>query len=149
MTVLGHQPPGPDGATGPPAPPPASALEVLRPRLRTAGQQFAIGPGWRRLVLDCHHRISAEFPSYELLAVKQKYGRLSFQAFPRPWRPGERSWTPDEHARLHDLLDATTARSESLCERCAAPARLRRTRRLWLTLCDACEATVEESGVLD
>ncbi|MFC7468705.1 hypothetical protein ACFQVA_15890 [Actinomadura keratinilytica] len=101
---------------------------MLRPRLRTAGQQFAIGPGWRRLVLDCHHRISAEFPAYELLAVKQKYGRLSFQAFPRPWRPGERSWTPEEHARLHDLLDATTARSEACANGarpppgCAAPA---------------------------
>ncbi|NEB69473.1 hypothetical protein G3I39_20815, partial [Streptomyces fulvissimus] len=81
MTVLGHQPPGPDEATGPPVPPPASALDVLRPRLRVPGGRFAIGPGWRRLVLDCHRRIAAEFPAYELLAVKQKYGRLSFQAF--------------------------------------------------------------------
>lgn len=149
MTVLGHQPPGPDEATGRPAPPPASALDALRPRLRVPGQPFAIGPGWRRLVLGCHRRMAAEFPAYELLAVKQKYGRLSFQAFPRPWRPGERSWTSEEHARLHEILDATTARSESLCERCSAAARLRRTRRLWLTLCDACEVAVPENGVLD
>ena len=65
----------------------------VRQRGAQAGQAthytFAIEPGWWSIVRRCHDDVVAAFPDYELLAVKQKYGVLAFQCFPRPWRPAE------------------------------------------------------------
>jgi hypothetical protein len=44
--------------------------------------------------------LQAAFPDYELLAVKQKYGALEFQAFPRQGASGEKAWTAQENADL-------------------------------------------------
>ena len=59
-------------------------------RLRPHAHRFTlraadVGEGWRPLVEECHERLQSAFPDYELLAVKQKYGALDYQAFPRPW----------------------------------------------------------------
>ncbi|MFE7385537.1 hypothetical protein ACFU9F_34840 [Streptomyces zhihengii] len=87
----------------------------------------------------------AEFPEYELLAVKQKWGMLAFQAFPRPWKPGG-DWTSAEYARLGTLADAFADRSETVCERCGDGGLLRESRRIHLVLCDRCETQVPEHG---
>jgi hypothetical protein len=61
-------------------------LAALRPHGHRADFEVVfVGAGWRDLVLECHRRIEAVFPDYELLAVKEKFGQLEFQAFPRPW----------------------------------------------------------------
>jgi hypothetical protein len=83
----------------------------------------------------------SQFPEYELLAVKQKFARLEFQAFPRPWA-GRGSWTPDEASALDDLIEPLQARSEEVCERCGAEGQLRESRPILLTLCDACDDAV-------
>jgi hypothetical protein len=62
-----------------------SALAAHAPRVRDF--ELFVGDGWRDLVLACHRDVVAEFPQYELLAVKEKFGALAFQAFPRRWRP--------------------------------------------------------------
>ena len=46
-------------------------------RLRPHGRRFIleatqVGEGWRPLVEECHERLLATFPDYELLSVKQK-----------------------------------------------------------------------------
>jgi hypothetical protein len=122
-------------------------LEPVRRHLRDPSYDFDVGPGWRQLVLECHRAVVAEFPEYELLAVKQKWGSLSFQAFPRPWKPGG-NWTDAEHSRLHAVTDAFADRSEGICERCGADGSLRESRRILLVLCDRCETLVPEHGRL-
>ncbi|GGO42110.1 hypothetical protein GCM10012286_22890 [Streptomyces lasiicapitis] len=126
---------------------PGDVLEPVRRHLRDSSYDFDVGPGWRQLVLECHQAVVAEFPEYELLAVKQKWGALAFQAFPRPWRHGG-AWTDAEHARLHAVTDAFADRSEGICERCGAHGSLRESRRIDLTLCDRCETVVPEHGRL-
>ncbi|WP_055619905.1 hypothetical protein [Streptomyces sp. JHA19] len=121
------------------------AFEPVRRHGRGPSYTVDVGPGWRHLVLECHEALVAEFPGYEMLAVKKKWGALAFQAFPRPWQPGG-NWTSAEHARLDAIIEAFARRSEEICERCGAAGALRETRRIHLTLCDACEAEVPEHG---
>ena len=78
-----------------------------------------------------------------IAAIKQKYGRLAFQAFPRPWL-GPDTWTADELGLLDELIEPLQERSEDVCERCGAPGQMRESRPVILTLCDRCDAEVLE-----
>jgi hypothetical protein len=74
---------------------------------------------WPREV--CHQRTLQAFPGYSLSAVKQKkYGRLEFQAFPRPWQ-GLGTWSVQELKLLDQLIEPIAEQSEEVCERCGAP----------------------------
>lgn len=123
------------------------AWEPIRQHLRAPSYDVDVDPGWQQLVLECHQAVVAEFPDYELLAVKQKWGTLAFQALPRPWKPGGK-WTYAEHARLDAVTEAFADRSEDICERCGGDGSLRESRRVHLVLCDRCESLVPEHGRL-
>jgi hypothetical protein len=115
-------------------------LEVLRPHVRRWELDvLRVGEGWRGLVEECHGRLEAAFPEYELLNVKQKYGVLTYQAFPRLWVRDGNSWTTSEAAALDAITDEYLLRSESVCEWCGGEAELRGWRSWELTLCDACD----------
>ncbi|MDX3214618.1 hypothetical protein PV318_03530 [Streptomyces sp. ME02-6991-2B] len=133
--------------SGRPVPAPDAELEPLRRHFRYPSSGFNVGPGWRRIVLRCHEAVVAEFPEYELVAVKQKWAALAFQAFPRPWKPGG-NWTHAEADRFDALVDEFTAASEHVCERCGKAGTLRETRPIELTLCDVCESVVGPDGRL-
>lgn len=112
-------------------------------RLRPHAHRFTleaahVGEGWRPLVEECHERLQAAFPDYELLAVKQKYGALEYQAFPRPWAQDHKQWTAQENADLQAITGEIRDRSEHTCEWCGAAGQHRESRKLELTLCDAC-----------
>jgi len=124
-----------------------SELEPVRQHFREPSYEFDVGPGWRSLVLRCHEAVVAEFPEYELLAVKQKWAGLAFQAFPRAWKEGG-NWTTEELDRLEDLVDEFMVASAHVCERCGNAGSLRETRLIELTLCDACESVVGSDGRL-
>jgi hypothetical protein len=114
-------------------------IDRLRPHARRFTLETAqVGEGWRPLVEECHERLLAAFPDYELLAVKQKYGALEFQAFPRRWAPGHEQWTAQETADLEAITSEIRDRSEHVCEWCGAPGNPRESRKLELTLCDPC-----------
>ena len=114
-----------------------SDLAALIRHFRSPDYRLDIGPGWHSIVRRCHDEVSAAFPDYELLAVKQKYGVLAFQAFPRPWRPGG-NWTDDEDARLNDIIERYVAESARTCENCGRPGRMHTSRAIHQTLCEAC-----------
>jgi hypothetical protein len=87
----------------------------LRPHGRTADFEVAwVGEGWRPLVQECHDRLVAAFPEYELLAVKQKYGVLEYQAFPRRWVKDHRQWSAEEQADLDAITSEIRQRSETV-----------------------------------
>ncbi|MCZ0981055.1 hypothetical protein O1L60_24420 [Streptomyces diastatochromogenes] len=125
----------------------AAELEALRRHFRDPSSECDVGPGWRSLVLRCHEAVVAEFPEYELRAVKQKFAALAFQASPRPWKQGG-DWTQGEADRLRTLVAGFTAASERTCERCGEAGTLRETRWIELTLCAACESVVGRDGRL-
>lgn len=103
------------------------------------------GEGWRSLVAECHEALEQRFPDYQLLNIKQKYGALAFQAFPRP---GKGTWTEGEYTGLLDITDAYRDRSESVCEWCGMPGRLREWRRVEeFTLCDECDARFDDPPI--
>jgi hypothetical protein len=81
----------------------------------------------------------AAFPEYELLAIKQKHGVLAYQAFPRRWVEGQRTWSADETAELEAIIEDFNVRSAVVCDWCSPVARLRDWRAVQLTLCDACD----------
>lgn len=115
-------------------------INRLRPHGRDLNFEVAwVGEGWRPLVEECHERLAAAFPDYELLAIKQKYGLLEYQAFPRRWAEGQRRWTAQEHADLEAITSEFRDRSEHICEWCGVAGELREWRRLDLTLCDTCD----------
>src|SRR5690242_4765524 len=87
-----------------------------------------VGEGWRPLVEACHQELEAAFPDYELLTIKQRFGLLEYQAFPRPWGAGERTFTAEEQAALHATADAYRERSGTVCEWCGKPGMLREDR---------------------
>ncbi|WP_328494304.1 hypothetical protein OHS59_17350 [Streptomyces sp. NBC_00414] len=126
----------------------ADVLEPLRKHLKDPCFSFDVGPGWWSLVLRCHEAVVAEFPEYELVAVKQKWAVLAFQAFPRARKRGW-NWTSEETYRLDELVTEFTAASAHVCECCGAAGRLRETRLIELTLCDACESLVGTDGRLE
>jgi hypothetical protein len=118
-------------------------IRNLRPHAQR-GVDFSVawvGEGWRPLVVECHNRLTAAFPDYELLAIKQKYGVLEFQAFPKPRASAEQSGSSDEYLSLLAITDEIRDRSERVCEWCGAAGRLRESRTLELTLCDVCDDT--------
>lgn len=116
-------------------------IDRLRPHARHPDWDTAeVGEGWRQLVEECHERLSAALPNYELLAIKQKEGILAYQAFPRPWDKGEDRWSEQEWHDLGVITSDIQERSESMCEWCGSPGRLREWRSWLLTLCDACDS---------
>lgn len=115
-------------------------IDALRPHARRFTLAAArVGEGWRPLVGECHERLQAAFPDYELLAIKQKYGVLEYQAFPRPWAPGQQRWTRRESADLLAITGEVRDRSRHICEWCGAAGEHRAWRTHELTLCDACD----------
>jgi hypothetical protein len=112
----------------------------MRPHGRDREFEVAwVGEGWRSLVAQCHDRLSARFPGYELLDIKQKHGILWYQAFPRRWVQGQEQWTQEEADELNAIVDEFQIRSQVICEWCGAAARLREWRAVELTLCDDCD----------
>jgi hypothetical protein len=123
-------------------------IDQLRPHARYEFDVAWVGEGWRPLVEQCHRRLSAVFPEYELLNIKQKWGFLAYQAFPRRRVEGESRWSSEEKRQLADIAEEFRARSETVCEWCGAEARLRGWRALELTLCDACDSRFPDPPVV-
>lgn len=112
----------------------------LRPFGRDRDFEVAwVGEGWRSLVDECHTRIVAVLPDYELVNIKESWGVLIYQACPLRVVDGERLWSADEHRVLGTITSDIQTRSEKVCEWCGAAGRLREWRKLELTLCDACD----------
>jgi len=122
---------------------PVNSPELIG-RLRGHGRdrQFEVawvGEGWRDLVATCHARLETVFPDYELLSVKQKFGVLAYQALPHRWVAGETRWSTQEYDDVQEITEEFRVQSETTCEWCSAPGRLREWRALLLTLCDPCD----------
>ncbi|WP_018347498.1 hypothetical protein [Longispora albida] len=116
-------------------------IAELRPHARDYEFEVAwVGEGWRPLVRECHRRLSATFPEYELQAIEQSGGVLAFRAVPLQPVIGEVRWSPQEADELDAIVEEFRARSATVCEWCGAGARLRGWRTIELTLCDGCDA---------
>ena len=121
-------------------------IEQLRPHGRDGEFEVAwVGEGWRSLVEECHTRLVATFPEYQLLAIKLKYGVLEYQAFPRRSARDAKRWSDSEAAAVGAITDECRTKSDSVCEWCGGHAELREWRSLELTLCDECDAVPRPS----
>ncbi len=115
-------------------------MAALSPHWRSGGADVAwLGEGWRPLVERCHMEIVEQFPDYELLAIKQKWGALEIQAFPRPWSADTAKFSAEEVRTLENIIDKYFALSLWICELCGSRARLREDREVEVTLCDECD----------
>ena len=120
---------------------PPDLVAALRTHARVKNLVPCVGDGWLPLVRACHEAVVATFPNYELLAVKQKYGELAFQAFPVPWS-GPDTWAEDEHLRLDDIVEKFQEQSRSVCEECGRRGEARIIDGYELILCDECSSAL-------
>ena len=121
-------------------------LAALRAHARGGDIEIDVGDGWLPLVRECHEAVVAEFPDYQLLAVKEKYAELAFQAIPGPWASSG-SWSDEEHERIEDIIQRFTERSREICERCGRPGEYRDGPHRVDTLCDDCFAARTRGGL--
>src|SRR5690349_572980 len=107
----------------------ANLLAALRRHARVQDFQLYVGHGWLDLVRECHNRLAERFPDYELLAIKEKYGELAYQAFPHPWKQGGGAWTETEYDFVEEVTGRAQAASTAVCERCGRPGTTRLDRQ--------------------
>ncbi|HZM76420.1 MAG TPA: hypothetical protein VFC19_11865 [Candidatus Limnocylindrales bacterium] len=107
----------------------AELIAALRPHAQGGGFEVAwVGEGWRSLVEDCHHRLSALFPDYELVAIKQSWGVLVVHAFARQRVEGEVRWSSEKAAEMDVIVRAVASmdgglqKSLSGCSMCCWPS---------------------------
>lgn len=73
-----------------------------------------VGPGWWRLILDCHGELTRLCPDYEINRIKQKFGGLVYDAtIP--------SQCNDQHQAARDIIDRYERRSRLICEQTGHP----------------------------
>lgn len=88
------------------------------------GFGFECGDGWFELIKELSEKL--EPLGVEALQVKEKWGTLRFYLT----NATDEAW---------DLVEAAEEASESICEECGAPGKMR-DEHLWvLTLCDQCD----------
>ncbi len=75
---------------------------------------LGVGPGWWRLILDCHGELTRLCPDYEINRIKQKFGGLVYDAtIP--------SQCADQHQAARDIIDRCERRSRFICEETGYP----------------------------
>lgn len=75
---------------------------------------FGIGPGWWRLILDCHKELMQICPDYQINRIKQKFGGLVYDATIS-------SQCNDQHQATQDIIDRYEHRSRLICEETGYP----------------------------
>lgn len=87
-----------------------------------------VGPGWYRLLTELHAELVAVAPTYRVIQLKEKFGRLRVYVT-----------APDEvFEQVNALISMAEDTSATTCEFCGKPGT--QTGRLgWIkTLCDDC-----------
>lgn len=112
-----------------------------------------VGPGWRPLLTELHEELVSSGYDYEVLQVKEKWGRLrvyiSVDGEAHPFFdlmiPGYGSVTGIADKESGEnwnsamvIVHSYEHRSATICEECGEPGELR-TDRPWIrTLCEGC-----------
>ncbi len=110
------------------------------------GDTDAIGiftdDGWYDLLYELCGRIAAVYrdfgaePDIIVEEVKEKYGGMRFEYYFDTKEPAE--LTNSVHKSINDLVLQYENLSETVCEKCGKPGRLREELPWILTLCDKC-----------
>lgn len=83
---------------------------------------YGIGPGWSDIVYDLHKKLLEENPDYRIHQVKEKFAGLRY-------------YVSGVTKKGHEYIMEAEALSESTCEECGRPGKLR-THNYWIrTLC--------------
>ena len=86
----------------------------------------SVGKGWSRLINNLY---DAKPKNVQVTQVKEKWGFLHFYVSSAP------EW-------YFDLINYYERESETICEQCGRPGKLRDDRHWILTLCDECNEKV-------
>lgn len=90
--------------------------------------EFAIGPGWSKIVLDLHHEMVKVEPEYKILQVKEKFGGLRY-------------YTEPSTEAMRVLTLHAERKAWCTCYECGASGEVRPLGGgSFITLCDVCEA---------
>jgi hypothetical protein len=104
-------------------------------------QTISCGPGWYPLIAQLHVKLCEMDVDYDVLQVKEKFGRLRFHA---------RSNNGLVQYQFEAAIDDAEARSAEICEWCGAPGQLSRlseAAHLWFkTLCRECRIVSADRG---
>lgn len=96
------------------------------------------GDGWYDIIYNLCTEIEGLYESenepmnIEVVQIKEKFGTLRFY-----YHPGDYN-TPDFGDKLYNIIHRWEERSESVCEKCGKPGKLRNNLPWIRTLCDDC-----------
>lgn len=103
---------------------------------RTQRSWHTCDEGWWPLLARLAVDLTMIEPGWTLRQAKQKFGSLDEWA-------SHVSSNPVVHDRFRDRIEAASAESTTVCERCGEPGALRRTSDGYFkTLCEACIAKI-------
>lgn len=93
-------------------------------------ERLHVGEGWQELITTVHTALTALFPEYEILQIKEKFGGLRYY-----WAAPEGA-DPALVTAGHALVDAAEAQSFKICERCGKEGSVQSLGGWLVTLCD-------------
>lgn len=89
---------------------------------------YPVGPGWWPLLEEMETKIRALDPEVQLL-YKEKYGTLQVNYITE---------SPEHFHEIARLTQEAEKASETICESCGQPGRLREQNRWFAARCDRC-----------
>lgn len=105
--------------------------------------QYYAPDGWTDIILQCHHRLKAINPSYEIHQIKEKFGGLRYYI-----DCNVEAGDSDTIKKMNDVITDAEKQCASLCETCGAPdAQLYVVNKRYLTT--RCEAHAEGIPYVD
>lgn len=106
--------------------PDEAVRSVLARFLPGACPALEVGPGWYPIILDLDQDLGAIDPDYQLVQVKEKFGRLRYYVEPEPGKP---------RRGFAKLIRSAERMAERTCEECGGAGAAAR-RGSWVrTLC--------------
>lgn len=100
--------------------------------------QFYIREGWLKPVLECHEKLKALNPNYEIHQIKEKFGELRYYI----------GYNTDDiltHEAMKEAISEAEQKCWQMCEVCGEPGRVAVVNKRYITT--VCEEHLPEGGV--
>jgi len=96
---------------------------------RNGSAQIYIPDGWADLVLECHEKLVALNPNYQIHQIKEKFGALRFYI-------GYNTDDENLSEEMSQIINEYEHKSNYVCEVCGEAGEIRQMAGIYRTLCN-------------